>query len=257
MPRIIYAGDSTVTFNKIATYPQMGLSQGLLLYLKDDVVVRSFAINGRSTRSFIDQGRLDRIDDYLEEGDFLFVQFGHNDEKKSDVLRYTEAGTTFKDNLRKFVETARKHRAYPVLLTPIARRLFDTDGAFLPGSHSDYPMAVREVAEEEGVPCIDMTSLTEAYLASIGDIASRPLYVYPKDNTHLVLHGAVVYAGFIADGLRMLGRPYTDLLVSRNAATVDDNDEEAAEPFICLDRSRKLKEISDNIDASFKDETEV
>ena len=102
MARIIYAGDSTVTFNKIATYPQMGLSQGLLLYLKDEVVLRSFAINGRSTKSFIDQGRLAQIDAYLQdkgsEEDFLFIQFGHNDEKQSDAARYAAAFTDYKDN---------------------------------------------------------------------------------------------------------------------------------------------------------------
>ena len=74
MERIIYLGDSTVTYNHIATWPQTGLSQGLLLYLKDDVFVRSFAINGRSTKSFIDQGRLAAADAYIEPGDFVFIQ---------------------------------------------------------------------------------------------------------------------------------------------------------------------------------------
>ena len=82
MKRIIWLGDSTVTFNKISTYPQTGLSQGLLLYLKDDVFLRSFAINGRSTKSFIEQGRLSAADSYIDEGDLVFIQFAHNDEKK-------------------------------------------------------------------------------------------------------------------------------------------------------------------------------
>ena len=256
MARIIYAGDSTVTFNKIATYPQMGLSQGLLLYLKDEVVLRSFAINGRSTKSFIDQGRLAQIDAYLRKDDFLFIQFGHNDEKESDTARYAAAFTDYKDNLKKFIETARKHDARPVLFTPIARRLFDTNGTFLPGSHTDYPEAVRQTAKEEGVPCIDMTAQTEAYLAAVGDFASRALYVYPKDNTHLVMQGAMVYAGFIADGLRELGHPYVDLLVGRDAKTVDEDGELSVDPYMPLGCIGKPVSIPDNIDAAFRDETE-
>ena len=255
MARIIYAGDSTVTFNKIATYPQMGLSQGLLLYLKDEVVLRSFAINGRSTKSFIDEGRLEQIDAYLQKDDFLFIQFGHNDEKASDLNRYAPAFTDYKDNLKKFIAVARKHEARPVLFTPIARRLFDTDGTFLPGSHTDYPEAVRQTAKEEEVPCIDMTALTEKYVASIGDFASRALYVYPKDNTHLVMQGAMVFAGFIADGLRELGHPYVDLLVGRDAKTVDDDAKPAVDPYMPLGQIGKPVEIRDNIDAAFRDET--
>ncbi len=81
MTKILYAGDSTVKFNKIDSYPQTGISQAMLLFLKDGVEMRSFAQNGRSTKSFIDEGRLDRIDREIGEGDFLLIQFGHNDEK--------------------------------------------------------------------------------------------------------------------------------------------------------------------------------
>ena len=108
MGKIVYAGDSTVAFNKIYTYPQTGMSQGLLLYLKDEVGMKSFAVNGRSTKSFIDQGRLEKIDKVLEKGDFLLIQFGHNDEK-DDPLRHTDPFTTYQENLMKFIETARRH----------------------------------------------------------------------------------------------------------------------------------------------------
>ncbi|MBR4207508.1 MAG: rhamnogalacturonan acetylesterase [Lachnospiraceae bacterium] len=212
MKRIIYAGDSTVTYNRIDTYPQAGLSQGLLYYLNDEVFLRSFAVNGRSTKSFIDQGRLAVIDAYLKEGDIFLIQFGHNDEKKADESRYTEPFGSFKDNLRKFIATGRAHGAYPVLLTPIARRMFDEAGNFIPGSHGDYPAAMKETAKEEGVPVIDTTSLTENYLKAVGDHASRPMYIYPKDNSHLQIHGAVVYAGFIAQAMRKLGGPYAEVL---------------------------------------------
>ncbi len=256
MKRIIYAGDSTVTFNKIACWPQTGLSQGLLLYLKDDVWLRSYAINGRSTRSFIDQGRLDQIDRFLEPGDYLFIQFGHNDEKKSDPARYADPDTAFPDNLRRFIETARRHQALPVLITPLARRNFDEKGHFIPGSHGAYPEAVRRTAREEGVPCIDLTARSEAWLASLGDYASRRLYVYPKDNSHLMMEGAVAFAGFIADGLLALGEPYADLLVSRRAETTDDDGDPAADPYMVTDRAGTGQMTEAALEAAFAAETE-
>ena len=249
MDRIIYLGDSTVTYNHIATWPQTGLSQGLLLYLKDDVFVRSFAINGRSTKSFIDQGRFDQADAYIQDGDFVFIQFGHNDEKMSDPLRYTEPFTTYEDNLIRFASMAKSHGAYPVIISPIARRLFDSHGRFLPGSHGDYPKAAREAAERAGCPFIDMTSVTEEYLTQLGDFASRPLYVYPKDNSHLQMQGAVVMAGFLADGLERLGAPYADLLVSRNAKIIDEDILPADELFMVREMGEPFCDPTMNMDA--------
>ena len=224
MQRIIYLGDSTVTFNHIATYPQTGLSQGLQWYLRDDVFVRSFAINGRSTKSFIDQGRLAAAEEYIRPGDFVFIQFGHNDEKMMDPLRYAAPYGEYQENLKKMADIARKKEAYPVILSPIARRLFDEAGNFLPGSHGEYPAAAEELARKEGIPFIELTRRSEEYLTKLGDFASRPLYVYPKDNSHLQMQGAVVMAGFIADGLLGLGEPYRSLLVSRDAKTVDEDE---------------------------------
>ncbi len=249
MQRIIYAGDSTVTFNHIATYPQTGLSQGLSLYVKDDVFIRSFAINGRSTKSFIDQGRLKAVDEYLMPGDFLFIQFGHNDEKMSDPLRYADPHTTYRDNLKLFVETARKHDAVPVIISPIARRLFDTSGIFLPGSHGEFPEAARIVAEETGCAFIEMTSVSENYIAMLGDFASRPLYVYPKDNSHLTMQGAVVMAGFLADGLLKLGSPYSDLLVPRDAKIIDEDDAPAHQPYMVQEQGEAFSDPTLNLDA--------
>lgn len=226
MQRIFYAGDSTVTFNKIDTYPQTGLSQGLLLYLRDDVFLRSFAVNGRSTKSFIDEGRLEEIDKRLAPGDFLFIQFGHNDEKQNDPSRYADPFGAYKNNLRKMIEVARNRGAIPLLITSVARRLFSLDGTFLGGSHGEYPEAMRQVGREEGVPCIDLNAASEAYLAAVGDHASRPMFVFPKDNSHMSYFGAVVMAGFIADGLRALGKPYEELLIPREQASKDEMKQE-------------------------------
>lgn len=212
MSTIYYIGDSTVAYNKINTYPQTGMSQGLLRYLADGVTLVSLAKNGRSTKSFLDEGQFAPAERGMRAGDFLFIQFGHNDEKKQDPARYTDPQTAFRDNLRVFVRAARARGAYPVLITPIARRLFDESGAFLAGSHGAYPEAVRAVGREEGVAVADLTARTEAYLAALGDGPSKPLYMWPKDNSHLKPDGAVRMAGFLCDELRRFGSPYSDLL---------------------------------------------
>ncbi len=211
--RIAYAGDSTVAFNKFDSYPQTGLSQGLTLYLKDEIWLRSFGVNGRSTKSFIDEGRLQKIDEFLAKGDLFLIQFGHNDEKAEDPSRYAAPFGAYQENLSKMIGVTRRHEAYPVLITPVARRRFDVTGTFLGGSHGDYPRAMKELALRENVPCIDLNALSEAYLENMGDVASRTMYVFPKDNTHLTHYGAVIYAGMIANGLRDLGEPYCAVLL--------------------------------------------
>ncbi len=209
--KIYYIGDSTVARNTIHSYPQTGMSQGLQLYLKDGVELVSLAKNGRSTKSFIDEGRFVRVQQEIAPGDFLFIQFGHNDEKP-DPARHTDPDTTFRDNLRMFVRTAKNAGAYPVLVTPIARRLYDEAGRFLSGSHGAYPEAVRQVAMQEQVPLADLTALTESWLAEETDGATRSLFMWPKDNTHLKPEGAVKMAGFLAAELERFGGIYAALL---------------------------------------------
>ena len=106
MVRIFWAGDSTVKYNRMDTYPQTGIGQVLGLYLKPEVQVFDMAENGRSTKSFMDEGRLAAIERELKPGDFFFIQFGHNDEKKEDPLRYTEAFGSFQENLRTYIQAA-------------------------------------------------------------------------------------------------------------------------------------------------------
>lgn len=220
METIFYAGDSTVTFNKIASYPQTGLSQALLLYLKDSVALKSLAKNGRSTKSFLTEGLLKPVEEQMKQGDFLFIQFGHNDEK-DDVERHTDPDTTFQENLKHFIRTAKERGGYPVLITPVARRHFDGEGRFVPGSHGTYPDAVKKAGMEEQVPVIDLTAITEEYLAAVGDVASKAYFMWPKDNTHFKPEGAVLVAGFLCRELEKLGSPYADLFVSREV--VEEN----------------------------------
>lgn len=211
MATVHYIGDSTVARNNIHSYPQTGMSQGLGLYLKEAVTIRSYAKNGRSTKSFLDEGRFVPVEQAMRAGDFLFIQFGHNDEKE-DPARHTDPETTFTENLLLFIRAARERGATPVLITPIARRLFDEKGRFKPGSHGAYPDAMRRLAKAEHVALVDLTAATESYLASLGDEPSKPLFMWPKDNTHLKPEGAVTMAGFLAEGLRKLGGEYAELL---------------------------------------------
>ena len=212
MSTIYYIGDSTVAFNRIDTYPQTGMSQGLTLYVREGITVAPHGLNGRSTKSFLDEGAFEPVKAGMKQGDFLFIQFGHNDEKP-DEARHTEPYGSYQDNLRYFITTAREAGAYPVLITSIARRLFDQEGNFLPGSHGEYPEAMRQLGSEMDVPVADLTAVTESYLASVGDTASKPWFMWPKDNTHLKPEGAVIMAGFLAKELKKIGAPYCNLVL--------------------------------------------
>lgn len=209
MAKIYYLGDSTAAFNGPETYPQTGMSQGLAELVAVEVI--SLAKNGRSTKSFLDEGLFVPAQQAMLPGDLVLIQFGHNDEK-DDPARHTDPDTGYKENLLYFIREARSRGALPVLVTPIARRLFDEKGTFLPGSHGAYPEAVRQLGKAENVPVIDLTAVTEDFLARLGDEASKPLFMWPIDNTHLKPEGAAQMADFLATGLRRLGKPYSMFL---------------------------------------------
>ena len=224
MNAIYYIGDSTVQLNKIDTYPQTGMSQVLHLFMAEGVTVHPHGKNGRSTKSFLEEGLFQPVRQQLGPGDFLFIQFGHNDEKE-DPARHTEPFGSYQDNLRLFIRTAREAGAYPVLITPIARRLFDEKGAFRPGSHGQYPEAMRQLGKEEQVRVADLTALTEAFLAQLGDEASKPLFVWPVDNTHLKYDGAVAMVRFLCRELESFGPPWSELLLDMGQTEHFINDE--------------------------------
>ena len=225
MRKIFWAGDSTVQFNGIETYPQTGIGQVMPLYLKSDVVICNHAKNGRSTKSFINQGRLSEIEKQIREGDYLFIQFGHNDEKETDADRFTRPDKEFKENLRIYIEVAKKVSAKPVLITPLTRRTFVSEHQLDEGKHKEYVKAMKEVAVEENVPLIDLYTMSRNGVEKAGDQVTYHWYmhvpagVYPykpngldTDNTHLQYAGAVIFAGMIAKGLKLLGGDYADLV---------------------------------------------
>lgn len=211
MTKVFYIGDSTVQLNKIDTYPQTGMSQVLHLYMGDHVQVMPHGKNGRSTKSFLEEGLFETVRWSMEPGDILLIQFGHNDEK-ADELRHTDPFGSYQENLMHYIRAARAVGAHPVLVTPIARRLFDAQGNFQPGSHGDYPEAARQLGARENVPVADLTALSESMLEKLGDEPSKPLFVWPKDNTHLKYDGAVRMAGLLARELERFGGIYAQLL---------------------------------------------
>lgn len=223
MKKIFWASDSTVKTNNISTYPQTGMGQVLSLYLHTDVCICNHAENGRSTKKFLAEGRLDNIKKEIKEGDFLFIEFGHND-WHHDPERHTEAFFDYKDNLKVFVNTAKEVGAYPVLITPLYCRFFDEEGKLKEKVHFDYPEAMKEVAKEENVPCIDLCEKSYQLLLNTHPMISESWYMnlppntfsnYPEgkiDNAHLQYTGAVTMAGLIAEGLKELGGIYKELL---------------------------------------------
>ena len=220
---IHWAGDSTVQTNNHKTYPQTGIGQEMARYLKRDIVVANHARNGRSTKSFLDEGRFDVIEEQIAPGDFLFIQFGHNDEKKEDPSRYTDPDGAYRDNLKFMADAALKKGAYPVLITPLERRKF-TDGKLTTKAHEPYVMAMKKLAEDEGIPLVDLNAMSRKALEQAGPEGSLKWYMhipagvyeaYPdgkEDDTHLQHAGAYFYAGLVAEGLKKLGCRYAALL---------------------------------------------
>ncbi|MEO6655079.1 MAG: rhamnogalacturonan acetylesterase [Pyrinomonadaceae bacterium] len=216
---VYLAGDSTCANKASDKRPETG--RGEMLQDRFDpskVKIVNEAQNGRSTKSFIAEGRWQSIVDRLKKGDWVFVQFGHNDESKDKAERYTPPDD-FKKNLVRFVVDVKEKKANIVLLTPVMRRRFDKNGKFY-DTHGDYPDYVRLVAKEQNVPLIDMHRKSESVIVKYGDEGSRALFLqlkpgenpnYPKgieDNTHFNPKGAeemakLVVAGIIENKLKL------------------------------------------------------
>ncbi len=224
MASIHWIGDSTVAFNNIYSYPQTGIGQVFNLFLKPEHNIINHAKNGRSTKSFIDQSLLVPVYFKLKINDFLFIQFGHNDEKKSDLNRYTEPNTTFKENLIKFINVANNKKAIPVLITPLERRWFEY-GKLINTEHIPYVNVIKQVAKEHNVVYVDLYKESRNLLEKLGDTKSKPLFMqlkenqwenYPNgldDNTHLTHKGAVTFASIIYKQLLSIGKPFDNLLL--------------------------------------------
>lgn len=227
-PTVFLIGDSTMADKpQPERNPYRGWGQMLHEFLDDGVMVRNFAVNGRSTKSFIDEGRWEAVRAQLRPGDYVIIQFGHNDEKKQDSTRYTDPATTFRENLARFVRDTRDRGATPILFTSIVRRKFAADGT-LEDTHGAYLDATRAVADSLQVPLVDLEKMTRELVFAAGPEKSKALYawvepgtneMYPrglKDDTHLSVAGGREVAKLAARGLKALGLP-----LSRDVVNVD------------------------------------
>ena len=197
---VFLAGDSTVTDQP----REPGASWGQMLprFLQPAVTVANHAESGETLKSFITELRLAKILSQMKAGDYLFIQFGHNDEKKSWPQTYVEAHTTYKAYLRVFIAEARLRHALPVLVTPMQRREWDADGK-IKNSHGDYPEAMREVAREEHVALIDLDRDSRAFYEALGpEEAPVAFSAHGRDITHHSAYGAYELAKCVIQGLR-------------------------------------------------------
>ncbi|MEU9961916.1 rhamnogalacturonan acetylesterase [Streptomyces sp. NPDC050982] len=205
--RTLYiAGDSTAAQKYADAAPETGWGMALPFFLGERLAVANHAVNGRSSKSFIDEGRLDVILAAIRPGDLLLVQFGHNDSKIADPTRYTEPWTTYQDYLRQYVDGARARGARPVLATSVERRKFDAGGGAV-GTHGDYPAAVRALSEEEGVALLDIQALSIALWQRLGVEETKKYFNWTateQDNTHFNPPGAIAVARMV--GAELLRR---------------------------------------------------
>lgn len=232
---IFVIGDSTAAEKSHPeTNPERGWGMVLQGFFDDKILVDNHAVNGRSSKSFIDEGRWQKVLDKIQPGDYVFIQFGHNDEKPH-ADRHTEPGTTFDANLKRFVAETREKGGMPVLFNPVVRRCYYVDSVVndddeklrktvfegeeklnsdtLVDTHGAYAVVPRQVAQEMNVPFVDATKLTHDIETNMGIVGSRKLHVWYKpgeiasipkgrmDNTHYNIYGARVVAGALVDAI--------------------------------------------------------
>ena len=234
---IFIIGDSTAAKKDLSTgSPERGWGMALQPYFDETaVVVDNHAVNGRSSKSFIDEGRWNKVLELMKPGDYVIIQFGHNDEK-AQPERHTEPGSTFDYNLARYVRETREKGGIPVLMNSVVRRNFSpktpanaddealrntsfadgnsmTEGDSLVDTHGLYAVAPRDVAQRMNCLFVDANRITHDLEQSMGVEGSKKLHMWYRpgehpalpdgrqDNTHYNEYGAKVVAGLLADAL--------------------------------------------------------
>lgn len=220
---VYLVGDSTIAIKEISAYPETGWGMPFAYFFDSTVKVDNRAKNGRSTKSFIEENLWQPVADQLHEGDYVFIQFGHNDEVKEKVGRYTTVDE-FKRNLLRYVTESRNKKAIPVLLTPVTRRKFDENGK-IAETHPLYSDAVRDVAKKNNVLLIDLDRKSQELLQQFGPEFSKYLFLqlepgehpnYPDgidDNTHFSEWGARKMAQTVLAEIQVLKLGLADRIV--------------------------------------------
>jgi lysophospholipase L1-like esterase len=204
-------GDSTMSIKEDKAWPETGWGVPFARFFDSSVIVSNHARNGRSTRTFITEGLWEKVISNVQAGDYVFIQFGHNDEvpTKASATKPEE----FKANLQRYIRETSNKKASPVLFTPVARRKFDS-AAKITGTHDQYAAIVRAVAKEEQLPLIDMDIKSQQLLQQLGPESSKLLFLwlspgenpnYPsgkQDDTHFNELGARIMAQLVLSELK-------------------------------------------------------
>jgi lysophospholipase L1-like esterase len=222
--KVWMAGDSTMSIKQEKSYPETGWGMPFAHFFDSTVTVDNRAKNGRSTGTFIKEGLWQGIIDNVQEGDYVFIQFGHNDEVK-EKASYTTPGE-FEANLSRFVRETREKKGNPILLTPVTRRQFDSTGN-IKETHEMYSKIVRVLARQLNVPLIDMDRKSQELLQQLGPETSKLLFVqlqpgehpnYPNgkiDNTHFNELGARLMAQLVLKEIKAMNLELAERIVKR------------------------------------------
>lgn len=215
-PVLFLIGDSTMANKENPDKnPEHGWGQVLPQFFTGGIEIQNHAMNGRSSKSFRTEGRWAAVEKQLKKGDFVIIEFGHNDQKLKDSTKFTNPYTQYRANLERYVRETRAKGAIPILMTSIVRRNFNENGVLI-DTHKEYPLVVRMVADDMKVPFVDMQLLTEQLEISLGPENSKKLHLhykegedpyYPKgkeDDTHLSRTGAEKVAGLAVKNLKTL-----------------------------------------------------
>ncbi len=224
--RIFMIGDSTMADKDLfrdvtdsisgttesVPFPEKGWGQLLPLFFNDNVIIENHAKNGRSSKSFIKEGRWQKVIDNISAGDYLIIQFGHNDASKDKGDRYTTP-EEYVEYFTMFVQKAKEKGVKPIICTSVARRKFDEKGKFV-DSHGEYLDLARNVARKAAIPMIDMYEKSKKLLLEMGEEDSKSLFLHLEpgenknfpdgkiDNTHFNVKGANAMAELFVEGVR-------------------------------------------------------
>jgi lysophospholipase L1-like esterase len=208
---VYLVGDSTIANKESKAFPETGWGMPFRYFFDSTVTVDNRARNGRSTRTFISEKLWQSVSENLKEGDYVFIQFGHNDESKEKTDRYTSP-SDYKRNLGLFIKETRGSKAIPILITPVSRRKFKDGKA--QETHAEYSKLVLEVAAEQHTALIDLDELSRRLYESFGEENSKLLFLqlepgehpnYPEgkvDNTHFSELGARKIAQLVLNEIR-------------------------------------------------------
>jgi len=220
--KIWLIGDSTMSIKQVKAYPETGWGMPFVQFWDSTVIVDNRAQNGRSTKTFLAEKRWQPVMDSMQPGDYVFIQFGHNDEVPTKASYTTEA--EFQTNLIRYISDTKKKNATPVLITPVARRKFDSTGK-IEGTHEVYSAIVRQTARENNIALIDLDRKSQELLQQWGVEKSKYLFNflatgehpnYPEgkeDNTHFSELGARVMAELVLAEIKNLHLELADRVV--------------------------------------------